>query len=66
MKRKKSTNKVLLKTYFVNTVLFSSRFKFQLDLITTNEAFVGKSVAVVYPLRYIGLSTNQQARNSYS
>ena len=37
-KRKKSTNKV---------VLVSSMFKLQLDLITTNEAFIGNSVAVV-------------------
>ena len=44
-KRKKSTNKVYyfekpyLKIYFNITVLVNSRFKFQLDLITTNEAF---------------------------
>ena len=36
-----------LKIYFAISDLVSSRLKFQLDLITTNEAFIGNSVAVV-------------------
>ena len=54
IKRKKSTNKVFsiirnlfLKIYFAISGLVSSRLKFQLDLITTNEAFIGNSVEVV-------------------
>ena len=52
-KRKKSTNKVYyfekpyLKIYFAISGLVSSRLKIQLDLITTNEAFIGDSVEVV-------------------
>jgi hypothetical protein len=56
--------KPLFENIFRHVVLVSSRFKFQLDLITTNEAFIGNSVVVDGIIRYIGLSANRQAKNS--
>ena len=37
----------LFENIFRHIVLVSSRFKFQLDLITTNEDFIGNSLGVV-------------------
>jgi hypothetical protein len=58
--------KPLFENIFRHIVLVSSRFKFQLDLITTNEAFIGNSEVVVYCLVVDGKPANRQAKNSDS
>ena len=62
--------KPLLKINFAISGLVSSRHKYQLDFITTNDSFYrwlsrGCLVVVGTFFRYKGFSANRQAKNSY-